>query len=186
MNGISIFRRCLRLLVAFFVGLSLSDATVALDITALNKSELAKHNQYRSLSGVPLVTYSANLAVNAQKHAELMLKTNKFQHSGTANMGENLYSCTGSHDSACLLPGAATEAWYSEIKEYNFTEPGFNLQTGHYTQVVWKGTTMIGCGYATGHKSEDNSFISYVVCNYSPPGNYLDFFGSNVIKPTKF
>lgn len=35
---------------------------------------------------------------------------------------------------------------YSEIKDYNFGNPGFSQGTGHFTQVVWKGSTEIGVG----------------------------------------
>jgi hypothetical protein len=39
--------------------------------------------------------------------------------------------------------------------------------TGHYTQVVWKTTTEIGCGMATGSAND------YLVCQYSPGGNVI-------------
>ena len=37
---------------------------------------------------------------------------------------------------------------------------------GHYTQMVWKDTTKIGCGEAS------NTDVTYLVCRYTPPGNY--------------
>jgi hypothetical protein len=43
---------------------------------------------------------------------------------------------------------AATQAWYDEIKDYDWENPGFSMETGHFTQVVWKGTTKVGFGYA--------------------------------------
>ena len=50
-------------------------------------------------------------------------------------------------------------------------------------QVVWKSTTTVGCGYA----SCGASFIIpggvFVVCRYSPAGNYLGEFAQNVFPP---
>ena len=64
--------------------------------------------------------------------------------------------------------------WYDEIAYYDFGNPGQlkagseNKMIGHFTQVVWKDSTQLGCGIA---KGTDN-FV-YGVCNYSPPGNYI-------------
>ena len=185
MNTIRFISRRFELLALFFLALGVSAGVQAIDIIAFNKAELAKHNEYRRLSGVPPLTYSSILAAIAQKYAELMVKTNNFQHSGAVNIGENLYSCTVTPNGECLVPGAATEAWYSEIEEYDFGSPGFNPRTGHYTQVVWKATTMVGCGYASTPTSKNNTFISYVVCNYSPPGNYVNDFSGNVLRPNE-
>ena len=62
----------------------------------------------------------------------------------------------------------ATDMWYEEISNpgYNFNDPGFSNGTGHFTQVVWKGSTKLGCGIAG----------MYVCCRYSPPGNYMGQF----------
>jgi len=185
MNTMRFISRRFELLALFFLALGVSAGVQAIDIIAFNKAELAKHNEYRRLSGVPPLTYSSILAAIAQKYAELMVKTNSFQHSGAANIGENLYSCAVTPNGECLLPGAATEAWYSEIEEYDFASPGFNPRTGHYTQVVWKATTMVGCGYAITSTSKNNTSISYVVCNYSPPGNYVNDFSGNVLRPNE-
>ena len=38
-----------------------------------------------------------------------------------------------------------------QIKDYNFGAPGFGMNTGHFTQVVWKGTTSVGVGIAGGY-----------------------------------
>jgi hypothetical protein len=46
---------------------------------------------------------------------------------------------------------------------------------GHYTQLVWRGTTRVGCGKAT--CTVNSPFGAgfptweYYVCDYEPPGN---------------
>lgn len=46
-----------------------------------------------------------------------------------------------------------------------------NPNAGHFTQVVWKGSTQVGCGAAdcTGHSGV---LPAYVVCRYAPAGNF--------------
>jgi hypothetical protein len=51
------------------------------------------------------------------------------------------------------------------------------MQTGHFTQVVWRGSTNLGVGIAFGN----NGRTAVVVANYSPPGNYLGQFPANVL-----
>jgi len=89
--------------------------------------------------------------------------------SGNNKYGENLYMFIGS--SAQEQAQRSVDRWYSEIKDYNFGNPGFSQGTGHFTQVVWKGSTEIGVG--VGQKGSK----VVVVANYSPPGNsgqYVD------------
>lgn len=45
------------------------------------------------------------------------------------------------------------------------------MNTGHYTQVVWAKTTLIGCGRMTYKDKGWNKH--YVVCNYGPSGNFI-------------
>ena len=46
----------------------------------------------------------------------------------------------------------ATKSWYDELYKpgYNFNNPGWNENpgAGHFTQLVWKGTTELGIGIA--------------------------------------
>ena len=53
-----------------------------------------------------------------------------------------------------------------EIKDYDFENPGFNGATGHFTQVVWKESVKLGCGYSG----------SYITCRYCPAGNMMGAF----------
>jgi hypothetical protein len=74
---------------------------------------------------------------------------------------------------------AATNAWYNEIENYDFSNPGFSQNTGHFTQVIWKGSTKLGVGFAF-TENGDNGFV---VAQYSPPGNVIDAFAENVLEP---
>ncbi|CAF3710038.1 unnamed protein product [Rotaria sp. Silwood1] len=77
----------------------------------------------------------------------------------------------------CLLGSSPTKSWYSEISSYNFGSPGFSSSTGHFTQVIWKGSKQLGIGIAF---TSDNR-TAYVVANYYPPGNVIRSFSSNVL-----
>ena len=63
------------------------------------------------------------------------------------------------------------------MKLYDYADPGFSGDTGHFTQLVWKSTTKLGC--ASSQASESGNW--YVVCNYEKPGNMLGDFENNVL-----
>lgn len=79
-----------------------------------------------------------------------------------------------------------TNIWYNELYKpgYNYSNPGFQPKTGHFTQLVWKATTNIGVGIAI-----YNVTNFYGVAQYTPQGNfyYIGFmaeaFQQNVPKP---
>jgi len=66
-------------------------------------------------------------------------------------------------------------AWYDEVNDLNGQDPndykkyGGTAVIGHFTQVVWEGTTEVGCG--VGKRSDGNMHKWYLACNYSPGGN---------------
>jgi len=127
------------------------------------KSSIVKqHNIYRCMHGVGKLKWSRKLAASAKRWAR---KTRgNMVHSGT-KYGENLYWATRPSGKA------AVKSWYSEVK---YTRGGrvshFSGKTGHYTQVVWKGTKYVGCG----------TYSRLVVCQYSRAGNMAGGFRSNV------
>ena len=40
---------------------------------------------------------------------------------------------------------------------------------GHYSQVVWAETNLVGCGYV--HYKEAEWYMTLTVCNFAPGGN---------------
>lgn len=136
---------------------------------ALEQEILAAHNKYRKEVGVPDLTWSPTLAAHAQAWANQLASTGRFDHSTDPHgEGENLAKGTVGADSAAKL----VDLWGSE-KQYfqpgifpDVSTTGNWADVGHYTQVVWRNTTQVGCGVAMGGGS------AVLVCRYSPPGNY--------------
>ncbi|EFJ49383.1 hypothetical protein VOLCADRAFT_104287 [Volvox carteri f. nagariensis] len=144
---------------------------------------LEAHNKYRLWSGVPNLTWSDELAASAQNWSDKCI----FEHS-YGQYGENLVLGTFNTMGEILY---GMSLWTIEMCWYDFDAPGFNETTGHYTQVVWKDTQMVGCGYRTcksvsGFSGQCDG-CGVVTCHYSPPGNYLSatLFRLNVLKPIK-
>jgi uncharacterized protein YkwD len=122
---------------------------------------LNAHNEFRADHCAPALTWADDLASSAQAWADACV----FAHDSGRGFGENLAG--GSE--------RPTELWYAESVDYKFTAPGFSSSTGHFTQVVWRASTKLGCGRA------QCSFGVYYVCRYFPAGNVLGQFEQNVL-----
>jgi|GEM_PF-1037570 len=132
-------------------------------VTAAQIQELLKeHNRYRAQVGVPNLTWSATVAASAQEWANNLGANNKFEH-GKSQYGENLYMGSGNRGGS-----AAVQSWGTEKANYHgeaIGEGDFSSY-GHYTQMVWRTTTEVGCGSAT---TVDGGTVW--VCRYNPAGN---------------
>uniref|UniRef100_A0A671QZS7 GLI pathogenesis-related 2 n=1 Tax=Sinocyclocheilus anshuiensis TaxID=1608454 RepID=A0A671QZS7_9TELE len=138
---------------------------------------LQTHNAYRKQHGAPPLTINKNLCRSSQEWAEYLLSISTLMHS-SGEYGENVYYAWSS--ASKRLTGQrreAVESWYSEIKDYNFSRPGFTSKTGHFTQVVWKDTKEVGVGLAT------DGNTTFVVGQYLPAGNISNagYFERNVL-----
>jgi hypothetical protein len=76
-----------------------------------------------------------------------------------------------------LLGSTPTTDWYNELSLYNYSSPGFSSATGHFTQVIWLGSTQVGIGIAY---NSANTTVT-VVGNYYPAGNVIGSFPANVL-----
>jgi uncharacterized protein YkwD len=130
------------------------------------------HNAHRAKHCAGPLAWSPKLAQAAQAWADaLEAQGCKFGHKPRNPFGENLAAGT----SGTLDGQAVADMWYDEVKLYQFPDGGFSMQTGHFTQVVWRQTTQIGCGVAT-----CNGMDIYV-CEYDPPGNVDTMYRQNVL-----
>ena len=151
-----------------------SDYASQANSTNFETSILNTHNMYRAGVEYPVFTWSDSLASFAQNAANTCV----MQHTANNPNGENIYMTTASSVSGY---DAAT-AWYDEVDQYNQMFAGqssgdFTEQTGHYTQLIWKSSTELGCAQA-----QCSSGV-YVFCEYSPPGNVQGQYQDNVPAP---
>ncbi|CCX05055.1 CAP domain-containing protein [Pyronema domesticum] len=123
---------------------------------------LNTHNRARGEHGVGGMYWDNNLAAGAQLWANRC----QFAHS-RGNYGENLAM---GHRTASL----AVQEWVNERSSYNYNYGDFSAATGHFTQVVWKGSTRLGCGARLCGRQW------LYVCRYQSPGNFRGRFQANV------
>lgn len=131
-----------------------------------NQLALQGHNTYRRAHQVCDMIFDTEAAKAAQEWAEKMNTDGVMKHSTNEERpgcGENL--AMHSNTNFIETTNWATQAWYDEVTNpgYDFNNQGFSSGTGHFTQLVWKSSTKLGCGVAG----------RYVVCRYCDgPGNY--------------
>ena len=131
------------------------------------------HNQYRDEVQVPRLTWSSTLADSAQSWAdELAADGGALRHSEPGNgsgRGENLWGGTAGRFSLAQM----VNSWGSEKRFFqngrfpNVSSTGNWQDVGHYSQMVWRDTTQLGCGLATADRND------ILVCQYSQPGNVM-------------
>lgn len=137
-------------------------------VSKTGRDALEQTNHYRAQHKVPPLKWNRGAARHASSLARKIARTGKMEHSGNKKWGENLAMGT-------TMDGKkAVDLWYSEVNKYSFGgdyQPG----CGHFTALVWKGSTSCGIGKA---KRKDGSEV--VVANYHPPGNIIGQFKDNV------
>ena len=135
----------------------------------IQQEALAAHNKLRALHHAPKLAWDDKLENYAIRYANKC----KFKHSSSP-YGENL---------ARGYPTVtrAINKWYAEQAEYSYDNPGFSKSTGHFTQLIWKSSKKLGCGYVS-CDGKNGIYGKYLVCEYSPAGNVVNegFFDRNV------
>ncbi len=129
---------------------------------------LAVHNEERAALGVGPLAWDADLASDARRWAIYLARERRFEHDSGDLMepqGENLFMGTSGHFSLETMLGR----W---VEEKALLDGPENWQAhfpaaGHYTQMVWRGTSRLGCAIA------DNGEDEYLVCRYTSPGNMI-------------
>lgn len=151
---------------------------------------LYHHNAARANHGAGPLVWNNTVA----QTASLAANTCNFAHylPAGAGQGQNLFTVSGNYFN---VTAGITESWYKG--EFQAMLPYFGQASladavfhnvGHLTQVLWKGTTSVGCvsldcGTNMIVGGAPSTLNKYTVCNYYPAGNVGGQYAINVGLP---
>lgn len=151
----------------------------------------AAHNAARAAVDadppLPDLSWSNDLAVIAQDWADHLTSTEcgSIEHRMPNTHGENI-ALRGSRPlREPYPPEEAVAGWDAEVACWDYgtisrtetcdtvcVQGLFSNGCGHYTQLIWRNTQNVGCGYST-CEGDDGFTYEVWVCNYDPPGNVI-------------
>ena len=154
--------------------------------------------QVSSSIPLPPMVWSPALAAYAQQWADMLASSpstcampmhRSGQELQSKGYGENLAQ-SGSRPARMTTPSFAVDGWAAEAKCWTYGTISDPLRgggtekcdttcymglhsdgCGHYTQVIWRDSTQLGCGVST--CTADGITYDIWICNYAPPGNII-------------
>lgn len=155
-----------------------------------------EHNVHRANHSAPALEWDDTLAGYAQITANKCVFAHDMTEGGGAvAYGQNLASWGSTGDISGLQVESGrrgvTDQWYNDEIEnwtyYGLDNPpsGSDLDAwGHFTQLVWKSSTKLGCATVQCPAGSVLPMASwYTVCNYGGPGNFGGEYAENVLQP---
>ncbi|KAL1969334.1 hypothetical protein VTN77DRAFT_9526 [Rasamsonia byssochlamydoides] len=149
---------------------------------------LYNHNIHRANHSAAALTWSSDLEASALQLANGCV----YEHNTDINgggYGQNIgYGIPADNIGAMI-----TNLMYND--EFGYFEGLYGQANpdmsnfdhwGHFSQIVWKGTTQVGCATVVCNSLgnvDSSEPLPFTVCNYSPPGNYAGEYAENVGEP---
>lgn len=139
------------------------------------------------------MTWNNGIANGARSWAQFLLQNQTLENEvnvlNNQNLGENLgllsFSpaqpiCSNASETSCVRCSDMVTIWYNEISNYDF-DTGRAINSSrpwlNFTQVIWRSSTELGVGVASGGGSH------YIVARYKSRGNVDGRFDRNVPRP---
>ncbi|XP_032319119.1 LOW QUALITY PROTEIN: cysteine-rich secretory protein 2 [Camelus ferus] len=144
--------------------------------TEVQREIVNKHNELRKSVSPPArnmlkMEWSRDATANAQKWANkcTLEHSNPDDRKTSTKCGENLYM-----SSDPVAWSDAIQSWYEERHNfvYGAGQKSPSAVVGHYTQLVWYSSYLVGCGIA--YCPNQESLKYYYVCQYCPAGNNVN------------
>ena len=133
---------------------------------------LLLHNQERARWKVAPLQWDEGLARAASQYASELASSGNWRHSAGLSAeqeGENLWMGTR----GAFRPAEMVGKWLSQRSLFvpgrfpQVSRTGKWSDVGHYSQIVWRGTTHVGCAVRS------SASYDYLVCRYGPAGNVM-------------
>ena len=133
---------------------------------------LGLHNEERAEVGAPPMQWDPALADAAAAYAADLTRIGMLRHSARETrpgQGENLWMGTRRGFTPWLMVGS----WSSEKSRFrpgvfpDVSNTGNWVTVGHYTQMIWRGSTRLGCAIRSSARDD------FLVCRYASAGNVL-------------
>ncbi|KAG6652680.1 basic form of pathogenesis-related protein 1-like [Carya illinoinensis] len=147
----------------FMLAICFTGLTLIHDLALAQNSDqdfVDAHNAARDEVGVGPISWDDTLAAYAQNYA-LERRDCNLEHSN-GPYSENIAAGWSGFTAI-----EAVKMWVDEKQFYDYdTNSCVGDECRHYTQIVWRDTTHLGCA-----RVRCNSGGIFVTCNYDPPGN---------------